>query len=294
MSGLSQAIKRLLDSKQPLRQSEFSIPVRKQLDEFALRTRQIEVMREGRSTVYRILNRAALQNYYQQLHPIDPSDLSEDLPNRSRNIGVNRNSKKGRSGHETYYLLMKAWDKDVSWQDGQYSLPVATLTRQFGAAVLQINPNQAWQCNRSLLLVENQALFDRPDWLEADFDGCLIYYAGRISDLVLNWFAALPRCQELVLFPDYDGVGLSIYQRLAQTLPKTTALRFFWMSDWQRKLVEFGDKEIWANTRTQFENAFAKLDQLGLANEQFKELAYLSQRHGKSLEQEAIWLSSIK
>lgn len=294
MSGLSQAIKRLLDSEQPLKQSVFSKAVRKQLDEFALRTRQIEVTRDGRSTLYRILNRGALQNYYQQLHPIDPSDLSEDLPDRSRNIGVNRNSKKGRSGHETYYLLMKAWDKEVVWLNGQHTLPVATLTQQFGAAVLQINSDQAWQCNRSLLLVENQALFDRPDWLESDFNGCLIYYAGRISDLVLNWFAALPRCPQLILFPDYDGVGLNNYLRLAETLPKSTALRFFWMSNWQRKLVEFGDAEIWANTRTQFENAFAKLDQLGLANEQFKELAYLSQRHGKTLEQEAIWLSSIK
>ncbi|MFM8341894.1 MAG: hypothetical protein ACKN9F_06705 [Methylomonas sp.] len=290
MSSLSLAIKRLLDSEQPLKQSEFSIPVRKQLDEFALRTRQIEVMREGRSTVYRILNRAALQNYYQQLHPIDPSDLFEDLPNRSRNIGVNRNSKKGRSGHETYYLLMKAWDEDVVWQNGQHTLPVATLTHQFGAAVLQINTDQAWLCNRPLLLVENQALFDRPDWLEFDFDGCLIYYAGQISDWVLKWFAILPRSQQLVLFPDYDGIGLSNYLRLAETLPKSTALKFFWRSDWQRKLVEFGDAEIWANTRTQFENAFTKLDNLGLADECFRELAFLAQRHGKSLEQESIWL----
>lgn len=290
MSSLSKALKRLLDSEQPLKQSEFSIPVRKQLDEFALRTRQIEVMREGRSTVYRILNRAALQNYYQQLHPIDPSDLSEDLPDRSRNIGVNRSSKKGRSGHETYYLLMKAWDQDVVWQDGQYTLPVATLTHQFGAAVLQIYTDQAWHCNRTLLLVENQALFDRPDWLESDFDGCLIYYAGQISDWMLNWFAALPRSPQLALFPDYDGVGLSNFLRLAESLPTSTALKFFWMSDWQRKLVEFGDAEIWANTRTQFENAFTKLDAMGLADERFRELAFLAQRHGKSLEQESIWL----
>lgn len=290
MSGLSRAIKRLLDSEQPLKQSEFSIQVRKQLDEFALRTRQIEVMREGRSTVYRILNRVALQNYYQQLHPVDPSDLSEDLPDRSRNIGINRNSKKGRSGHETSYLLMKAWDDDVVWQNGQHTLPVATMTRHFGAAVLQINSDQAWLCNCPLLLVENQALFDRPDWLEPDFDGCLIYYAGQISDWMLNWFSALPRSPQLVLFPDYDGVGLSNYLRLAETLPTSTALKFFWMSDWQRKLVEFGDSEIWANTRTQFENAFTKLNDMGLADECFRELAFLAQRHGKSLEQESIWL----
>lgn len=290
MSSLSKALKRLLDSEQPLKQSEFSIPVRKQLDEFALRTRQIEVRCDGRTTVYRVLNRAALQNYYQQLHPVDPSDLSEDLPDRSRNIGINRNSKKGRSGHETSYLLMKAWDDDVVWQNGQHTLSVATMTRHFGAAVLQINSDQAWLCNCPLLLVENQALFDRPDWLEPDFDGCLIYYAGQISDWMLNWFSALPRSPQLVLFPDYDGVGLSNYLRLAETLPTSTALKFFWMSDWQRKLVAFGDSEIWANTRTQFENAFTKLDELGLADERFRELAFLAQRHGKSLEQESIWL----
>jgi hypothetical protein len=290
MSGLSQAIKRLLDSEGPLKQSEFSIAVRKQLDEFALRTRQIEVMREGRGTVYRILNRAGLQNYFQQLHPIDPSALPEDLPDRSRNIGVNRNSKKGRSGHETHYLLMKSWDEDVVWQNGECALPVATLTRQFGAAVLQINTYQAWYCNRKLLLVENQALFDRTDWLESDFDGCLIYYAGQISDLMLNWFSLIPRCPRLVLFPDYDGVGLNNYVRLAEALHNETALNFFWMLNWQRKLVKFGDPNIWSNTRTQFENAFSRLENMGLAEECFMELANLSQRHGKTLEQEAIWL----
>lgn len=290
MSSLSQAIKRLLDSEQPLKQSEFSVAVRKQLDDFALRTRQIEVIRESRRTIYRILNRSALQNYYQQLHPLNPFDLPENLPDRSRNIGLNKSSKKGRSGHETHYLLMKAWDEEVVWRDGQHTLPVESLTRKFGAAVLQISTESAWYCNRPLLLVENQALFDRPDWLESNFDGCLIYYAGRISDLMLNWFSALPRCHKLILFPDYDGVGLSNYLHLAETLPDSSALEFFWMPDWQSKLVEFGNAEIWANTRTQFKNAFTKLDKLGLADEHFKELAYLAQRYGKSLEQESIWI----
>ncbi len=62
------------------------------------------------------------------------------------------------------------------------------------------------------------------------------------------------------------------------------------MTNWQEKLVRFGDAEIWMNTRTQFENAFEKLRTLGLSNDQFKELAHLSQFHGKALEQESIWL----
>jgi len=45
-----------------------------------------------------------------------------------------------------------------------------------------------------------------------------------------------------------------------------------------------------SNSRTQFENAFEKLRTLGLLNDQFKELAHLSQFHGEALEQESIWL----
>jgi hypothetical protein len=291
VSVLTDAIKRLLENSDTLKQSDFPQQQRKALEVFSRNTRLIEIVKEGRSTVYRVRNRLALQSYFQQIHPLNESDLPEDLPNRSLNVGINRNSKKGKSGHQSLYLLMKAWAEGVVWQEeDQSTLPVTNATQQFGAAALQVNLAQKWSCNRSLLLVENQALFDRCDWLNASFDGCMIYYAGQISDLLLQWFSLHQRSQHVVLFPDYDGVGLSNYVRLAQAIHPDTTLEFYWLPNWQDKLVKFGDTEIWTHTRTQFENAFDKLRASGLLDERFQELAHLSQFHGKALEQESIWL----
>ena len=290
VSILTDAIKVLLKSSDTLKYSDFSLQQRKALEAFSADTRLIEIIKEGRSTLYRVRNRSALLSYFQQLHPLNESDLPANLPDRSRNVGLNRNSKKGKSNHQSLYLLMKAWADGVIWQDDQNTLTVSSATQQFGAATLQISLDQKWSCNRSVLLVENQALFDCCDWLDASFDGCLIYYAGQIPDLLLQWFSSHQRSQHILLFPDYDGVGLSNYVRLAQAINSNTTLEFYWMTNWQEKLIRFGDAEIWMNTRTQFENAFEKLRTLGLSNDQFKELAHLSQFHGKALEQESIWL----
>ncbi|WP_341326847.1 hypothetical protein [Methylotuvimicrobium sp. KM2] len=218
------------------------------------------------------------------------SDLPSDLPARSRNLGINRNSKKGKSTHGSYYLLMKAWADGAVWQDGKNILNVTSATQQFGAAALQVNSDQSWQCNRTLLLIENQALFDQSDWLEKDFDGCLIYYAGQLPDLLLQWLSQFPRSKQLILFPDYDGIGLSNYARLAQSIHPETKISFYWMPNWQEKLKEFGDTEIWSRTRILFENAYNNLKSADLLDINFIQLAELSQRHGKALEQEAIWL----
>ncbi|MBE0435068.1 MAG: hypothetical protein IBX56_04615 [Methylomicrobium sp.] len=290
MSALSDAIKRLIESSDTLKQSDFSLQQRKALEDFARRTRLIELMKQGRSTTYRVLNRQGLSSYLKQLHPLSESDLPGDLPARSRNLGINRNSKKGQSGHGSSYLLMKAWADDVVWQDGKNILNVTSATQQFGVAALQVNSDQRWQCNRTLLFIENQALFDRSDWLEKDFDGCLIYYAGQLSDLLLHWLSQYPRSRRLILFPDYDGIGLSNYARLANTIHPETKLSFYWLPDWQNKLVRYGDAEIWSRNRVLFENAYNNLKSSDLLDSNFMKLAELSQKHGKALEQEAIWL----
>ena len=290
MTVLSDAIERLLENPDTLKQSDLTLQQRKALEGFASQTRFIEIVKQGRSTVYRVINAKGLSNYLRQLHPMAESDLPADIPARSQNVGVHRSSKKGKSTHDSYYLLMKAWADDVVWHDGKNALDVAEATRQFGVAALQVGTDQCWQCNRSLLLVENQALFDRSDWLDDDFDGCLIYYSGQLPDLLLQWLSEYPRSPSIVLFPDYDGIGLSNYVRLAESIHSETKICFYWMPNWQEKLKEFGDPEIWSRTRIVFENAFAKLDKLGLADGHFRKLAYLTQRYGKNLEQESIWL----
>ncbi|MDO8845612.1 hypothetical protein [Methylicorpusculum sp.] len=290
MTVLSEALKCLLNSDQPLTASSFTPSQRTHLDQFSRETRLIERYSPGRGTVYKVIDRHSLVSYLRQLHPLDDESLLMELPARCRNIGKDRNSKTGQTSHESCYLLMKAWDANVVWESEKAIMFPSELTERFGVAALQIGAGQGWQCNGSILLVENQALFDRCDWLPLNFKGCLAYYAGQLSDVLLHWFSAQKRSETVILFPDYDGIGLSNYVRLLDALHPETNLQFYWLPNWEDKLATFGNKDTWSKSRVHFENAIAKLSAMNALNDDFIKLARLSQLHGKALEQESIWL----
>jgi len=66
-------------------------------------------------------------------------------------------------------------------------LPLAAHTRDFGAACLRITPDDDWHTDAPLWLIENQALFDRTDWLPPGPAVKLLYYNGQLSDLA-RWY----------------------------------------------------------------------------------------------------------
>lgn len=288
MSGLIEALKSLLASENGVNASAFSVSQRKVLEQFAQQTRLIEIRKHGRSTIFRCLNFQGVADFLAMQQPLET--VPKNIPVRSQNIGLQRNSKKGQSTHETSYLLMKCWHESAFWKNGEITFYPEKLTREFGVAALQIQANQGWLSHCPLLLVENLALFNCPNWLPENFDGCLIYYAGQLSDVVLRWFAEQKRTEKVILFPDYDGVGLSNYVRLARALRDESKLEFFWLPNWEQKLLTFGNAEIWQNTRGQFENALKNLAKMNLLTADFVKLGDLSQRHARTLEQEAIWL----
>lgn len=287
---LSAALKRLISTESPLNASDFTTSQRRALEQFARETRLIEISRQGRGTVYRVLNRQSLISYLRVQHPLDENSLSTELPQRSRNIGTDRNSKKGQAGHNCCYLLMKAWNSEVVWRNQNDVMHPSEQTTRFGLAALKISVGHTWHSNRPLLLVENQALFDRCDWVPEDFNGSLVYYAGQLSDVLLRWFSEKKRTDEVILFPDYDGIGLSNYVRLADAVHADTSLKFYWLPNWENKLAMFGNAVVWSNTRIQFEKSLEKLKAMNALDANFLKLGNLSQRHGKALEQEAIWL----
>ncbi|MGD0959176.1 MAG: hypothetical protein ABSB19_05150 [Methylomonas sp.] len=290
MSILSDGLQRILASEYALNASSFTPAQRLELDQFAFNTRLIEISKQGRSTLYHVPNRQSLIDFLALHKGLDENLLTENLPSRSRNIGLERNSKKGQSTHESCYLLMKSWNPEAIWNNETTTFFPADLTARFGVAAMRIGPIYAWRSNKPLLLVENQALFDRHDWLPEEFDGCLAYYAGQLSDVLIRWLSAQKRTNDVILFPDYDGVGLSNYVRLFEKLHPVSTLQFYWLPDWESKLVKFGNASIWLKTRIQFENAYEKLKAMNALTPELIRLAALSQHHGKALEQESIWL----
>lgn len=219
------------------------------------------------------------------------------MPQHAQNIGQSRHSKSGQHAHQSSYMLLKNISADVIWQQEQQQLKLTELTTQYGVAALKIHSDDTWSSQQPLWLVENQARFDQLDWLPCDATGSLLYYAGQLSNRLLDWLAVTPRCSALILFADYDGGGLSNFVRLKQRCPQA---KFWLMPDWQDKIVRYGNPSIWQNTHDDFVRAYAQLLQQTTRQSatQLQKIATDNdvlalcqqlQQHGLALEQEAVW-----
>lgn len=111
----------------------------------------------------------------------------------------------------------------------------------------------------------------------------LLYYGGQLDGRLLAWLGQRPRASRVVLFPDYDGVGLANFARLFAQLGDTCEC--WLMPDWQSKLARYGSQRLWQDTLREFTSAVLQLpDYLGPLTEQMRQ-------SGLALEQEAVWLS---
>ncbi|MGM0634059.1 MAG: DUF7281 domain-containing protein [Pseudomonadota bacterium] len=266
--------------------SSLTAAQRRAADDFARRTGAIALQRAGRGIVYRVVQPAVVEQHWRH-HSPDGSAAPVDQPVRAGHIGQFRDSKGGHHGHEHDYVLLKATSPDVTWHSQQGErLPLGEQTRVQGAAALDVSLSGDWQCPGSLWLVENQALFDRVDWLP-DASATVIYYRGQLSGALLGWLQRLEIGGALVFFSDYDGVGLSNYCRLHQLLDP--APHFWLMPRWAGKLRRYGHSGLWT---TQLDTWLAAESYLRAHCPDTGLIDLLKQMkaHGLALEQEAVWL----
>jgi hypothetical protein len=250
----------------------------------------IKLSRQGRGFIYQVINSSGLQSHLKYLQPLAESELSPDLPQRSRNIGLYKNSKQKNSEHEVYYLLLKAVGDDIYWFNNEYRINISEQTHSQGVSSVMIQAGDNWQSQHPLFLVENQALFNRLDWLPKDFIGSIIYYGGNINNQLLAWLVNKQRATELILFSDYDGVGFSNFFRLYQAVENQQSCQFYLMPNWQDKLALFGNREIWQDNHLLFFNSIKRLNKINAMTDEMFDLVVAMQELGKGLEQEAICL----
>lgn len=295
------ALQKLLDADAPLFASQLTPAQRRHLDTVRQKLGGIACQLQGNSIRYQLTDRQRILNYLRHLQPEIATAGHANLPPRAQNIGQSRHSKSGQHAHQSSYVLLKSISENVIWQQQQQSeqqqLKLTEVTTQYGVAALKIHPDDTWSSQQPLWLIENQALFDQLDWLPSDATGSLLYYAGQLPNRLLDWLAAKPRCSVLILFADYDGVGLSNFVRLKQRCPDA---QFWLMPHWQEKIVRYGNKEIWQNTHDDFVRAYGQLLQHATAQpdtalqktEHDHDVLILCQQlqqHGLALEQEAVW-----
>ncbi len=280
----------LLQEKQMVIRSDFTKNQQQYLNNLIKQTGIISLNKQGNGFVYQVINISALQSHLKHLQPLAESELSPDLPQRSRNIGLYKNSKQLNAEHEFCYLLLKSVGDNIYWFNNEHKINISEQTHKQGVSSLMVQVSDDWQSQTPLFLVENQNLFDRLDWLPANFNGSVIYYGGNMKKRLLKWLAYKIRASELILFSDYDGVGFSNFLNVYQAVKNQQSCQFYLMPNWQAKLASFGNRDIWQNNHLLFHNAIQSLDKIDALTDEVFDLVTAMQELGKGLEQEAVWL----
>ena len=275
--------------------SAFTASQRLALEDLARGTGALRLKPEGSGSVYEVVSFEVLTTHLRSLRPQRASDIDPSIPRRAANLAQSRSSKGRAHGHDLHYLLVKAISGGVFWRgksEGQNEeeervLDLTHATSTAGAGVLAISEEDHWRSEQPLWLVENQALFDRLDWMPPGSHGTVAYYAGQLPGRLLRWLARRPRASEVIMFPDYDGVGLLNYAKLLEACGSPTS--FWLMPNWQTLLKTYGSHAVWQNTQADFEAALPRLQAAGAPKEVIEMCAAL-RAQGLALEHEAVWL----
>jgi hypothetical protein len=288
--ALAAALEKLLAVQGSAAATQFTPAQRRELDSFARQTGALRLITQGRGASYQIINTELTRSHLEVLRPSAEADLDPSLPARANNIARMRNSKARRYGHGISYLLLKAIGANVIWyRDTDIELDVSINTTIAGATAIAITAADDWHTPHPIWLVENQALFDRLDWLPVDAHGSVVYYGGQLSNLFLDWMAQRQRTEKIFFFPDYDGVGLLNYCRLIEK--SRTTIEFWLMPDWLELLQKYGNNTVWEKTRKEFDAALTRLVAYGMPHKVAGLCDALSS-YGLALEHEVVWLKT--
>ncbi|MEZ9709134.1 Wadjet anti-phage system protein JetD domain-containing protein [Vibrio breoganii] len=262
---------------------------KKQLDEFSRKTQSIQVTPKGRGVVYGILDMDVVKVTLKQLAP--NQNVSISAPQRAVNIASTRSSKRGRVGHDVTYVLAKTvanplWESSVGPTEHLNS-----ATEEFGVFSLEVGGerNRDVNTHHSIWLVENQALFDRLDWLPNYEPTTVIWYRGQLHNKLIDWLSVPERAPMVYFFADYDGVGLNNFRRLNERLKERA--EFWIMPNWKELLTRYGQNQLWNDTAREFNSFERNSYHLLQRSSQLRELVEVMKKQGLALEQEAIWLN---
>lgn len=262
--------------------SSIAQSLRKELEIWAERKGCISILKVGKGKVFKVVDEKALEWEIARLAP--KNDL-DNLPARVQNLAKNSNTKAGLTTLDFSYFICKAVGDGIIVDGADVSL----ITKSLGCFALPVKDGfDGVECNGSLILIENQQLLDDLRWVPSDFKGIILYYAGNLSARLRAWLTK-SSFVSVILFPDYDAVGINNYANLVETLPNA---RWYWMNDWEKKLIEHGSSELRkkGNQDALFENLWNRFKENGYPDENLEKLMVEIRRQGKMLEQEAILL----
>ncbi|WP_318433293.1 DUF7281 domain-containing protein [Photobacterium leiognathi] len=269
--------------------STLTLSQKKQLDEFSRKTQSVQVTPKGRGVVYLILDMDVVKVTLEQLAP--NQNVSPSAPQRAINIASTRSSKRGRVGHDVTYVLAKVVANPLWQVSGVLTEHLNALTEKFGVFSLEVGGerNRDLTTHHSIWLVENQALFDRLDWLPNNEPTTIIWYRGQLHNKLIEWLSVPERASMVYFFADYDGVGLNNFRRLKEKLGERA--EFWMMPNWKALLNRYGQNQLWVDTAREFTSFLENSSNLLTKSSHLQALVLEMQANGLALEQESIWLS---
>lgn len=289
---LAAALQKLIHAEGELATSKLTRAQQQQLEVWGQRTGAIEVRTRGAGRVFMVRpeRAASLIHALEDLAPGAGIDLSVDLHPHAQSLARSRSAKTGKRQAQDLLLCLKAAGVGARWESPERCFSMASATADTGATLLPTRPDDEWRTDGTLWLVENQALFDRLDWLPTGATGSVSYFAGELNSRMLAWLAARKRAEVVVLFPDYDANGLCNLERLTAVCAAPVELYLF--PGWESALARYGNRELHQDNLRDFTAVIGRL--AGRAAEQSEQLVSQMLRLGLSLEQEAVWLSRGK
>lgn len=272
-----------LKSAGSITSSSLTSAIYKELENIGVSRGFLTVEKSGRGKCLKVINSQILESEIKRISP--DIDSIENLPDRVQNLAINRDTKAGDKTLDFSYYTCKAVGENVI-VDG---IDVSAITNALGCFSLPVKDDSNGVCdNGILLLVENQLMLDDLKWIPAEFKGVVLYYAGNLSDRLLNWIRH-STFAEVWLFPDYDAVGINNFARLKNVVPNC---KWFWMPNWESKLQKFGNPELRrkGNQQALFENLWNKFKETRFPDAKLQNLMEEIRKNGKMLEQEVALL----
>lgn len=195
----------------------------------------IDWERSGRGGIYTINDPEAIKTLLENTGYHGPT---ENLSSKARAVAFHKDAHKGR---DDTLLLMLSATNGVKWQNNGVSVDIFRIVRQCGIASLLIRPEDNWQTDDPIALVENKDLLVYADryFKQIQFTGSILYYRGWVSKRTIAWLKK-QRNIPITIFPDYDLVGLKNYLILKKELPD---INIYIPGDLPNLLTRYGKSE---------------------------------------------------
>lgn len=281
---------RQLESREKIPFSEVPKSVLEEFKTFGAQKGCFFVEKNGRGRNFKISNQTILKNEINRLTPdVDLNSASY----RAKNLAINNDTKAGQTTLQFSHFHCKAIGENICLENNNSIQDVSAVTKCLGGFSISIKDNSnGIKCNSNLILVENQQLLDDTNWVSKGWNGILLYYGGNIHGRLLNWLKK-SSFSKIIIFPDYDSVGISNFLRLKNEI---SSAQWFWIDNWEPLLKKYGKADLWNEPKqfSSFNNLWKNFEEKDFPDPKLKQLMTKMREFGKGLEQEVVLLQIIE